>query len=367
MKKKYAAVAYVDFKKYKRIIVMSDIHGDLDGFTEVLDKVRFSKEDALVIVGDILEKGAHSLELLHLVMQYVKAGNTYMVAGNNDVWIFKWFDNIYSDEDILWYVNAEKRSILVEMMQQLNMKCSKIEDVQVLKNAIEENFSEEIDFLAGLPHIMESDIATFVHAGIRPGGIEEQDIEYCLAAPAFASQTYCFEKPVIVGHWPVSNYCGGIIDVNPYFNKETNVIGIDGGNSMKSWQQINYLIFDNEKNEISNGYYDCLPQIKVLESRKLNDNPVSLIFPNTLIEIREETEDKCVCYIPYLDKQMEIERDNIYTYKGRTYCADFTTYCLPVEAGEVVAYCEKVKDGILIKRDGIVGKYIGRYEFMNGE
>lgn len=169
MKKKYAAVAYVDFKKYKRIIVMSDIHGDLDGFTEVLDKVKFSEEDALVIVGDILEKGAHSLELLHLVMQYVKAGNTYMMAGNNDVWIFKWFDNIYSDEDILWYVNAEKRSILVEMMQQLNMKCSKTEDVQVLKNAIEENFSEEIDFLAGLPHIMESNIATFVHAGIRPG------------------------------------------------------------------------------------------------------------------------------------------------------------------------------------------------------
>lgn len=61
---------------------------------------------------------------------------------------------------------------------------------------------------------------------------------------------------------------------------------------------------------------------------------------------------------------MLIHNSSIYNYKSKTYCSDFTTYHLPVKSGEIVSYCGEINDGILIKRNGIVGKYLGNYTLI---
>lgn len=358
---KYAKVKYVDFSKYNRVIAISDIHGDDEGFLNVLQQVEFSKNDALVIVGDILEKGDYFLRLLRIVMDYAEQGNVYVIAGNNDIVLLEWYAEEASDENILRYMSA-RNTVLRDMADELGLSYGTIEEVRILKEEIRKKYHREIEFLDNLPHIIESDIATFVHAGIQPGSLEEQDYEYCLTAKAFASEPYFFEKPVVVGHWPASNYCDTIIDVKARCDYAKNIFSIDGGNSMKSWQQINYLIF--EDGEMKSGFYEHLPQVRVLEEQAALDNPVSLIFSNTQIEVKEQLEHTCICYVPYFDKEMEFANDRIYQYKGGTYCYDFTTYRLPVKAGEVVSFCEETNDGILVKRDGIVGEYVGRYEFV---
>ena len=48
MNKTYATVHKVDFSPYRRVIAISDIHGDREGFDGVLDKLGFSEDDALV-------------------------------------------------------------------------------------------------------------------------------------------------------------------------------------------------------------------------------------------------------------------------------------------------------------------------------
>ena len=48
----------------RRIIVISDVHGNLAYLRGLLAKVNFSTEDVLIIVGDLLEKGPHSLKTL---------------------------------------------------------------------------------------------------------------------------------------------------------------------------------------------------------------------------------------------------------------------------------------------------------------
>lgn len=53
----------IDTQK-KRLIVMSDLHGKLNLFTTALQQANFTTDDILIIVGDICEKGEHSLELL---------------------------------------------------------------------------------------------------------------------------------------------------------------------------------------------------------------------------------------------------------------------------------------------------------------
>ena len=48
----------------RRILAVSDIHGNRAFFRGLLEKAAFSSRDILVLVGDILEKGPDSLGLL---------------------------------------------------------------------------------------------------------------------------------------------------------------------------------------------------------------------------------------------------------------------------------------------------------------
>lgn len=355
-----AKVEYVDFSKYERVIALSDIHGDMEGFQNVLKSLDFSEKDALVIVGDILEKGRDSLALLRLVMDYIGCGNVYMTAGNNDVLFLQWFEGVFSDKDTLWYLNSRKNSVMIDMAHELGLPFKTMEELLALKAAIPGKFSKEIQFLKALPDIIDCELATFVHAGIEPKPLTDQNHYYCIVAEEFGHQTHRFEKPVVVGHWPTSNYCEDIIDTNIYYNKQTNVYSIDGCNSMKSWQQINYLIFSDGK--LISGYYAKQPKIIALEAQPLIEQPRTLLFPRTRIEIKERYERQSLCYNPYLDEDLWIDNDRIYMYKGQMYCYDFTTYQLEVDAGEVLYLCDKTDRGILVKRDGIVGNYYGKYE-----
>ena len=358
----YAPIITVDFSKYKRVIAISDIHGDFDGFKGVLNKIHFSSSDALVIVGDILEKGAHSLELLHEIINLMKYGNIYMVAGNNDVIFEEWYTNQVSIDEVHWYMHSRDNSILIEMAKELQMPYETLEEIESLRLAIQKNYKEELAFLCSLPYIIDSNVATFVHAGLESADLYTQDKEYCLTAKSFGDKqlSFTFEKPVIVGHWPTSNYREAIININPFYNEATNVYSIDGGNSMKRWQQINCLIFDNN-GTITNRYYDNLPKIKILESQEETTNPITLTFPNTLLEVNERGVESSLCYLPYPDIELLISNSSIYLYKGKEYCSDFTTYYLPLEIGDIVSLCGKIGDELLIKKKGIVGKYTGKY------
>ena len=134
---------------------------------------------------------------------------------------------------------------------------------------------------------------------------------------------------------------------------------------MKSWRQINYLILDGVGNALEEGYFDNLPKIKVLEDQAENEGYYSLIFPNTAVEIRGVREGKTICYVPWLDKEILLDSNRIYEYKGKTYCWDMTTYDMPVKAGEILSSCGMTPEGLLIKRGGVVGNYHGEYEALD--
>lgn len=357
-----AVVQYADLSRYARTIVLSDIHGDNDGFLGTLHQVGFGPEDALVIVGDILEKGEHSLELLRTVVRCAQAGNVYMVAGNNDTIFTEWYHGEVSDENIHEYMNRRRDITLREMALELGMGWETLEEVRALKAAIREHYAGELSFLDALPHILETKHFTFVHAGLAPGALTEQDRDYCLTVQHFGRQAHRFEKPVIVGHWPASNYSESIVNVNPYFNRDTNVISIDGGNSLKRWHQINYLILRGE--QIEAGAYDDMPRFRALDSQEASQDPLTLEFPRTEVEVLREDGEESVCYVPALGREMRVANDRLYTYEGKRYCFNLTTYRLPVKAGEVLSCCDVEPEGLLSKRDGIVGYYTGRYEFL---
>lgn len=357
-----AKVLRKDLSQYKRIIVCSDIHGDLDGFEGLLKQVDFTQEDGLVIAGDILEKGNQSLKLLRKIMKMHEEGNLFMTLGNNDTLLRECAYREADNESIYWYMNSRKNSILIEIAEELDMPYGSVEDVDKLMNQCKEVYQNEIQFLDSFPYILDTEIATFVHAGIEDKPLDEQDIDFCVSVPNFAQRDEVFDKLVVVGHWPASNYSEGKIIVNSYYNPKMNVISIDGGNSMKRWAQINYLIFEN--GNMSQGWYDALPKIKALEDQKESLDSITLLFPHTEIEIIEENEEESLCFIPYINQKLYIKNKNIYDYKRKTYCSDFTTYQIEVQAGDILSLCKDEQDKIMAKKEGIVGYYTGKYECL---
>lgn len=361
---KYARYQKCTFNHYQRIFITSDIHGDDHGFLMLLDRINIQSNDALIIVGDILEKGAHSLLLLRRIMQLSKTMNIYICAGNNDTIFEDWKNHHVKDENIHWYIHSRPHSIIKEMALELNKELNCVKDISFIKDELFQHFHEEITFLNQLPHIIECEFAIFAHAGIDPyQPITKQDIDFVLTAPSFGNQKHVFPKKVIVGHWPASNYCKDIICVAPYFH-DSNVISIDGGNSMKSWGQINCLIYQPQLHTFSLVAYDNLPKVKLLDHQFLSKDHYSLQFPHTEINILTKNDVDSICFIPHLNKTMTFLNHQIYHYKGKDYISDQTTYKLELQKDDIVSFVKKVPNGILIKRNHIISFYEGNYQFL---
>ena len=107
-----ARVERLDIPEGRRILVISDIHGNMEYFKGVLELAGFSDEDELIIDGDFLEKGPDSLGVLRYVMGLCAKGNAHAVCGNCDDWpiIFKADEKV--DEMLLEYVLRKKTGIL---------------------------------------------------------------------------------------------------------------------------------------------------------------------------------------------------------------------------------------------------------------
>ena len=59
-----AVVIHPPFPPDRRVIAISDIHGNLPFFDALLKQIALTQEDILVLDGDMLEKGRDSLPLL---------------------------------------------------------------------------------------------------------------------------------------------------------------------------------------------------------------------------------------------------------------------------------------------------------------
>ena len=63
------------------IYCMSDLHGELDFFQEMLEQIHFSDTDHLYILGDVIDRGIGGVDILEQIMD---ATNMTMLLGNHE-------------------------------------------------------------------------------------------------------------------------------------------------------------------------------------------------------------------------------------------------------------------------------------------
>lgn len=62
--------------------VMSDIHGCYETFLKMLKRIKFSNNDILYILGDVVDRGPEPIQALQYIMN---KKNIFMIKGNHEV------------------------------------------------------------------------------------------------------------------------------------------------------------------------------------------------------------------------------------------------------------------------------------------
>ena len=63
------------------IYAMADLHGCAEQYFEMLQLIRFSKEDTLYILGDVIDRGEGGIKIL---LDMMRRPNVVFLAGNHE-------------------------------------------------------------------------------------------------------------------------------------------------------------------------------------------------------------------------------------------------------------------------------------------
>lgn len=358
----YAQKRSLNLPAEGRCIVISDIHGNLPFLKGLLEKVRFSPEDTLILLGDLVEKGKYSLQTVRYVMELEKTHQVYTLCGNCDAYILGFFETDAYDksffQDFLQRPMT-KHSILRQMGRQAGLK--DLRNLANLRKTIQKTHEDIWVWLKNLPHIYESQDYFFVHGGVSSMEDNPQLLAWdCMKNDYFYSQNHSFEKYMVVGHCPTTLYHQDIQNASPILDHQRKIISIDGGCVLKLDGQLNALLL--EKGEITWDYYDGLPQIRALQSQNPSEAPLNIRWGHSNLQVLKKQGEFTLC--KHLESGKEIQILSSFLKKRRTgyTCEDATDFCLSVQEGDVFSCSQQVTGGVLGKKDGITGWYWGEYE-----
>ena len=171
----------------------SDIHGEYDLFLKLLDKIKFSDSDLLIICGDIIDKGRHSIKLAKYVFNMP---NVKCIAGNHEYAFLKYY----------WALMKESPTDFDELLKKLQNYFPY--DGKLLDWETVDNFEK-------LPYFIEGKDFICVHAGVpldngRILPIEKATCEQLVYDRTFKNKNVLPKesKCVLFGHTPTNYICG---------------------------------------------------------------------------------------------------------------------------------------------------------------
>lgn len=205
--------------------VMSDIHGEYEKFMTLLDKINFSPNDILYVLGDIIDRGPHPIKILQEMMKHKNIkpilGNHEFMAVNCLPFLEKKHEDKIDErvvrEMLNWKMNGNETTI------KEYHKLSKKEQKEII------NYLQE--FYVFVELCVNDCCYILVHAGLGNFSPEKELSDYWLkdilwTRPDY-SKKYFENKYVITGHTPTYK-----IKENPrpgYIFRANNHIAIDCG------------------------------------------------------------------------------------------------------------------------------------------
>ena len=191
--------------KDKMIYLVSDIHGNYEKFKELLEKISFSDDDIMYILGDLVDHGEGSMELIEDVSMRM---NVYPVLGEHDALAYRMLSGF---DDMLKNGKVPDADFIAEMQNwarnggQLTLDAFR---------ELDEDMKEGVlDYLSDMPAY---EIAStndgreylLVHAGIanfeEGKELDDYEAEDFYTQPLDMDKQYFKNAYVVVGHIPTA-------------------------------------------------------------------------------------------------------------------------------------------------------------------
>lgn len=354
--------------KSRRILVVSDVHGALGYLRGLLETVRFSADDLLIINGDLLEKGPQSLETLRFVMELSRSHAVWTVMGNCDGLERLFLDNVPpKDFDAKEFIANGRpgweKGLLRQMADEMGYPVSMDMDIDDFRRAVFTHCAAEVDFLLRLPHVIDTPDYTFVHGGLPEGDPADWNSFAVMKNDYYAAQGRKFEKWQIVGHTPCVLYREDVICANPIIDRESRIVSIDGGCVLEEDGQLNALIIPGAgSDDFTFTSWDPFPVRRVRTAQRgsersyyvrWGDNRVRVLSRGA--EFSRVRHERTGYELDVLTRLLQGEGETVL-------CGDATDYVLPLEAGDEVRVVAETGRGWLVKHGGVTGWYFGELE-----
>lgn len=364
-----ARVRRIALRAFRRVAVISDIHGELSWFRGLLDKLRLTGEDALVLLGDMVEKGPESLATLRCIMALQKQYHVFPLMGNCDGWhaMFDTEDRSFH-EGVKQYMLHPKpgRSpgLLWEMCREAGISVSEETDMKVVRTVLAERFAPELEFLRTLPHIIESEDYIFVHGGLPAEGEDWESCDgwKCMKYDRFADGSRSFDKWVICGHTPVMLYREDITVATPRIDEHCRIVSIDGACVLKDDGQLNALVIEDGRFDAL--WYDPFPLCVARTPQRQSEKSRYVPWGDNEIELLERDGDFSLVRQKSSGYELWVPADFVFERGGRLLVNDCTDYRPAIEPGDVLSLVRETSRGAWIKKNGVSGWYMGEYEMM---
>ena len=362
-----ATVVRTELPAGRRVLVISDIHGNLPFFRGVLSAARYTPEDVLVLLGDLVEKGPDSLSALRYIMALAEKNTVYCVRGNCDNLVSEFVRDEGAPEAGFYhhYLNVWRdRCLLVQMGKAAGFETRGPGDLAGLRKVVRARFAPELAFLDAMPEILVTPRYLFVHGGVADEDrLDGLDAWGCMKNDDFLSQGHAFRRWCVVGHWPVTLYDPHVPKCRPLLEEGRHIASIDGGCSLQVGGQLNALVLPEKPGGAFSWFaWDGLPTATALDAQAPSADPVNVRWGRNALEVLERGRELSRCRHLETGRVLDVLTEFLYVDRGVTRCEDSTDYRLEVRPGDTLSVVRRVSDRALVKKDGVTGWYFGRME-----
>lgn len=250
------------------IQAFSDIHGNMAAFKDALDRIDLGGGNRLVLLGDYIDEGEESGQVLrhiHSLQKEYGAQKVIVLRGNHEEAFLQWID-VYGDPHdrevdeyglLRWddWLNTDedfrtfKSLITQQQWEAFCQACRTMSNDELntaaAKMVLEAN-EDIVSWLRRLPYFFETEKQIFAHAGIDE---EAGDWwQYGTAEEIFVGKypptTGPFYKDIVAGHVSSSRLAGAP-DFHGIFHDGASHYYIDG--DVRTSGRIPILLYDEEK------------------------------------------------------------------------------------------------------------------------
>ena len=209
--------------------VMADIHGEYDIFIKMLEKIKFSEDDTMYIIGDVVDRGPNPIKtLLHIIDNK----NIHLLCGNHELTATMCLNFLLKDitEEMVANINEEMLGLLAEW--KINGGGSTMNE---LFECDKDTRNKVFNYLLTLKTYKELEVNgqkfLLVHAGLdnfeKDKKLKDYNILDLTSCRMDFKKQYFEDKYLVVGHTPTQAIKG---NENPgYIYYNNNNIDIDCG------------------------------------------------------------------------------------------------------------------------------------------